>query len=105
METPNTNYIKQLAGDDHDFAMQFISILKEEFPQEREEYETTLKNQEFTKTAEIVHKIKHKFNILGLEKSYQLAQAFEADLLQNNTEKGSDFEAVLDMVGAYITKL
>lgn len=105
METPNTNYIKQLAGDDVEFEKQFIDILKTEFPAESEEYIDTLNKADYEETAQIVHKIKHKFNILGLEKSYQLAQDYEADLLKKKTDRHSEFKEILDMVGTYINTI
>ncbi|PKA96960.1 hypothetical protein B0O79_0607 [Flavobacteriaceae bacterium MAR_2009_75] len=105
MEVPNTNYIKQLAGDDIAFEQQFITILKDEFPAEYKEYFEHVENDSYKETALIVHKIKHKFNILGLEESYHLAQAYEADLLLKKTVKAPEFKAVLDMVGDYIEKM
>ncbi|MFC4094296.1 Hpt domain-containing protein [Euzebyella saccharophila] len=102
METPNKNYIKQLAGDDLEFEQQFINILKEEFPVERNEYQKTLQNKEYQETAQLVHKIKHKFNILGLEESYQLAQDYEAELLKSKTDMQTKFEASLNLVEEYI---
>ena len=105
MEVPNTNYIKQLAGDDIEFEKQFITILKEEFPTECKEYFEYLENGSYKETALMVHKIKHKFNILGLEESYNLAQNYEAELLLNKTDKAPAFEVVLDMVGKYIKKI
>ncbi len=38
MDKPNMNYIEQLADGDKAFEHQFISILKEELPKEKEVY-------------------------------------------------------------------
>ena len=102
---PNINYIKQLAGDDLEFEQQFITILKEEFPIEHQEYLDHVENNRYKETSLIVHKIKHKFNILGLEKSYQLAQRYEADLKAQNTDKEKEFKEVLNLVRDYIVNL
>lgn len=102
---PNIDYIKQLAGDDLEFQQQFISILKTEFPLEHKEYLDHVQNGHYKEAALIVHKIKHKFNILGLEEPYHLAQKYEADLKARNTDKEKEFEKILDLVGAYIAQL
>ncbi|SHJ28666.1 hypothetical protein [Pseudozobellia thermophila] len=102
---PNIDYIKQLAGDDLEFEQQFISILKDEFPIEHQEYLDHVENDRYKETALIVHKINHKFNILGLEESYHFAQQYEADLKLENTDKETEFKEILNLVGDYITKL
>ena len=77
IEQPNLNYVDELAGDDVAFRGQFIDIIKTEFPLEKEEYFGHVTNTRFKETAEIVHKLKHKFNILGMQESYKLAVAYE----------------------------
>ena len=76
IEQPNLNYVDELAGDDVAFRGQFIDIIKTEFPLEKEEYFGHVTNTRFKETAEIVHKLKHKFNILGMQESYKLAVAY-----------------------------
>ena len=44
--------------------------------------------------AESVHKLKHKISILGLNKSYYIAEKFEDNLKDNSTELQSDFDAI-----------
>ena len=85
MEKPNLNYIKQLSDGDIDFENQILSVLKRELPEEFEEF---LKN--FIKTAENVHKIKHKISILGLTKGYEEAALFENDLRDRRETKRYD---------------
>ena len=80
IEQPNLNYVDELAGDDVAFRGQFIDIIKTEFPLEKEEYFGHVTNTRFKETAEIVHKLKHKFNILGMQESYKLAVAYEMEL-------------------------
>jgi len=80
METPNLKYIKELSEGDEIFEAKLISILKKELPQEFEEFEQNFEEKNFIKTAENVHKLKHKISILGLAKGYEEAALFENDL-------------------------
>ncbi len=80
MEQPNLNYINNLSGDDMAFKQLIISTLKKELPLEINEYHSKIENNCFTGTAEIIHKIKHKISIMGMEKSYYLAEEFEISL-------------------------
>ncbi|SIQ41913.1 histidine kinase [Maribacter ulvicola] len=102
IEQPNLNYVNELAGDDQAFKDQFIAIIKNEFPLEKEEYFGHVENLRVKKTAEIVHKLKHKFNILGMENSYKLAVAYEMELLEGKHNSQSKFVEVLETIDEYI---
>ena len=102
IEQPNLNYVNELAGDDIEFRGQFIEIIKNEFPLEKEEYIGHFINSRFKETAEIVHKLKHKFNILGMENSYRLAVAYEIELLDGKHSKEVEFKNVLEKIEEYI---
>lgn len=105
MEEPNLNYVKQISGGDVDFEKEIIQVIKAEFPQEKETY-TLLVNADNKKAiAEIVHKIKHKFSILGLEKGYECAVIYEDNLREGNYKKKEDFEKVLDVITFYLLLL
>ncbi|MDG1805386.1 Hpt domain-containing protein [Flavicella sp.] len=105
MEQPNLNYIQTLSGGDLDFEKKIIEILKQEFPEEKSVYENCITQENFKETAEIVHKIKHKMSIVGLEKSYELAVNYEKKLLNNSTELRGEFESVLETMQNYIENL
>ena len=90
MEKPNLNYIKQLSDGDVDFENQILSVLKRELPEEFEEFLKNFKEKNFIKTAENVHKIKHKISILGLTKGYEEAALFENDLRDRRETKRYD---------------
>ncbi|WP_297798631.1 Hpt domain-containing protein [uncultured Eudoraea sp.] len=105
METPNLEYIKQLAGDDVAFEQKFIDILKDEFPVERQEYNKTLREGKTNETALIVHKLKHKLNILGLENAYRLAVTYEEELKMENTALKKEFSGILDTIESYLKTL
>ena len=102
MEQPNLNYIKTLSGGDLDFEKKITEILKQEFPQEKSVYENCIAQENFKETAEIVHKIKHKMSILGLEKSHKIAADFEQNLLNENKVFKEEFEKVLVVMTDFI---
>jgi len=80
MEQPNLKYIQELSEGDQDFEAKLISIMKRELPLEFEEFQQNFEEKNFIKTAENVHKLKHKISILGLTKGYEEAALFENDL-------------------------
>jgi HPt (histidine-containing phosphotransfer) domain-containing protein len=105
MDKPNMNYIEQLADGDKEFEQQFITILKEELPKEKEVYLKSIAAQDFEEAYQIVHKLKHKFNILGMENAYILSVKFEDELKKNNMHRNIEFIQVLDIMGTYIKKI
>lgn len=105
MEQPNCNYINQLSGDNIVFKDKMLAILKRELPEETDIYQEQMKRKEFVLAAQSVHKLKHKISILGLEKSYYLAEEFEDDLKSNNIELQSSFEDVLKLLNQFVIDL
>lgn len=105
MEQPNLNYINELSGNDEDFKQKMISIVKSELPQEIESYRTLFEAQNFKATAELVHKLKHKISVLGLEKSYYIAEQFEDNLKQGSIELKTEFEKVLNLMEKFVEDL
>ncbi|MFB9052769.1 Hpt domain-containing protein [Formosa undariae] len=105
MEQPNLSYIKSMSGGDLAFEQKLIDIIKLEFPEEKTVYYVNLNARNFKLTAENVHKLKHKISILGLEKSYEIAVAFEENLLQGNTTLNDQFESILNTITNYLQKL
>ena len=80
MEQPNLSYVNQLSAGNSTFKEKLIAVLKEEFPNEKAVYLNNIHSKNYKEAAENVHKIKHKISILGLEKSYEVARAFENNL-------------------------
>ena len=105
MEQPNISYIQSMSAGDVAFEKKIIAIIKEEFPLERAEYTNNFKSKEFDLAAQNVHKLKHKISILGLKKSYDIAVAFEYNLLDGNIELNEDFESILDTIAHYLNQL
>jgi len=102
MEKPNLSYIKKLSSGDIIFENKIISILKEEFPVECESYENSINSDDFEAAAEMVHKIKHKISILGLEKSYNVAVEHEKNLNNRSKTFASEFDNVLKIITTYL---
>ena len=104
-ETPNLDYIKEIAGGNEEFEKKFLSIIQVEFPKEKEDYRNLLDNGELEESAKVVHKIKHKLGILGLNNGYKMAIQYEEDLKIGNTALTNDFEGILEAVEEFILKL
>ncbi|MFK7001169.1 histidine kinase [Flavobacterium oreochromis] len=105
MENPNENYIRQLSGDNTDFRAKIITIIKEEFPEETSIYKDHIDTKNFLQAASSVHKLKHKISILGMEKSYYIAEEFEKNLLEKSTNLQIEFEAILKTMQEFIDQL
>ncbi len=102
METPNMNYINELAGNDSEFKGSFIKILKNEFPIEKSEYLDSIENHQTEEASQIVHKLKHKMNILGLEESYKTSVIFEEELRLGNMRLKNDFMKIMTTIENYL---
>lgn len=105
MEQPNLSYIDSLSGGDKDFKQKLIDIIKKEYPEEKDIYLTNIKKGNYKQAASNVHKLKHKISILGLEKSYDIAANYEANLLEDNTDLKQEFEAILNVITDYLQQL
>ncbi len=102
MEQPNQTYIDQLSAGNKTFKEKLIAVIKEEFPDEKAVYLNNIQTKNYKEAAENVHKIKHKISILGLEKSYEVARAFENNLKEGNTDLQEDFENILHVISEYL---
>lgn len=105
MEQPNLNYIDELSGDNLEFKTKLIGILKKELPEEIEGYTNEIQNVNFSAAAQSVHKLKHKISILGLEKSYYIAEEYENNLKNNSTSLDADFENILKIMQDFVDRL
>jgi hypothetical protein len=102
MEKPNMEYLEDLAGDDTVFKQRFIALIKTELPVEIKQYHTNLLNHLLREASEDVHKIKHKINILGLPKSYEIASIHEEELRQGNSSSMLEFTVILETMQKFI---
>jgi HPt (histidine-containing phosphotransfer) domain-containing protein len=102
MEKPNLEYINRLSRGDKSIKAELIELIKTEFPKEKKEYYKSLEKKEFKKIEENVHTLKHKISILGLEKSYVIANQFEHNLRGYSLDKKEDFDKILRTISDYI---
>jgi hypothetical protein len=105
MEKPNLNYINELSGDNLEFKTKIIEIVKKELPLEISVYDEFMKNENFSNAAQSVHKIKHKISILGLEKSYYIAEEYENNLNKETTLLQFEFESILKSMQEFVDNL
>ena len=105
MEQPNLTYIDELSEDNIEFKSKLIGILKNELPNEIKGYREEMENSNFAKATQSVHKLKHKISILGLEKSYYIAEEYEGNLKNNSTSLNADFENILNIMQEFVNRL
>ncbi|RXG15485.1 hypothetical protein DSM03_102284 [Leeuwenhoekiella aestuarii] len=105
MDNPNLNKIREIAGDQVEFQKEMITIIKEELPVEVEVYRKNLNAKYFLKSAEDVHKLKHKISILNMANSYELAINYENELRAGNPELAGQFEETLQNMLDFVAKL
>lgn len=105
MEQPNLKYIDELSGDNLEFRLKLIGILKKELPDEIQVYTNEMQNDSLSAAAQSVHKLKHKISILGLEKSYYIAEEYEDNLKNNSTTLAVDFESILKIMQDFVDRL
>lgn len=105
MEEPNESYIKQLSGDNAEFRAKIISVIKKELPEEITAYKETLNTNQLQQAASCVHKLKHKISVLGMEKSYYIAEEFEINLLKQSTDLQVEFENILNSMQQFVDQL
>ncbi len=102
MEKPNLKYIKKLSGGDSKFENKLLTVIKQEFPDELSEFKNNIDRNNYKEAAQNVHKLKHKISILGLEKSYFLADEFENDLKNEDPSRSNEFVEVLNQISAFL---
>lgn len=105
MEQPNQSYINSLSGGDEAFKQKLIDIIKKEYPEEKQVYFDNFEANNFKLAADNVHKLKHKISILGLEKGYEIAVAYENNLLDGTTDLKDQFEAILQSITNYLEEI
>lgn len=105
METPNLNYINALANNDKDFKTEILNVVKTEYAEEYNRYQSHINAKDYKSAAADVHKLKHKISILGLLKSHKIASDYEEALRENNADLKDKFQAILDQINNYLKQL
>ena len=101
-EMPNFNYIDQLADGDEAFKSKLLLVIKNEFPLELQQYHEAVSSSDLSRIASVVHKLKNKISMLGLESRYLIAQEYEESLKQNRTSKKENFKEILALMTNFI---
>jgi hypothetical protein len=102
---PNLDYIDEIAENDIVFKNKLISIIKNEFPIEKNEFLKNIEENNFLLASQNVHKLKHKINMLGLKKGSETAIKFENELLLKNNSSSKEFILVLKLIENYLNKI
>ena len=102
MQTPNLKYINELAEEDEAFKQNVIEVLKIEFPKEVAVFHKNYHANDVKGIVNIVHKMKYKFSLLGLENDFNLATEFEKEVGNDNKELFTKFENVLLKIDRYL---
>jgi len=105
MDTPNLNYIKELSDGDKAFEVKVISVLKEEFPIELNCFLNNYEKKDYKKSAEDVHKLKHKISILGLVNGYHVAVAFENELKLESDSLFDSFMEIMHQIKLFLKNI
>ncbi|NAS32203.1 Hpt domain-containing protein [Flavobacteriaceae bacterium R38] len=93
-DTPNIEYIENLARGNEDFKRKLIGVIQKELPVERNVYIKNFNAGDFEEASQNVHKLKHKISILGLNKGYSLAEELERSLKNNTPLNNSHTEFI-----------
>lgn len=101
-ESPNLSYIINLASGDYVFAEKFVHALKEEFQDEVKAYFMHMNKGEPRSAAELVHKIKQKFTILGLNESFATADYYETQLQEGDETLDYEFRKTIQKVNIFL---
>ncbi|MCV6628886.1 MAG: Hpt domain-containing protein [Flavobacteriaceae bacterium] len=104
-EYPNLTYIRNLSAGDAVFEEKLIAIMKREFVKEKQAFIDRYESGFYIDAANLVHKIKHKVILLGLNKSYELSQNFERDLHEGKTDLYEKFVRILGVMDQYISDI
>ncbi|MDT0643819.1 Hpt domain-containing protein [Zunongwangia sp. F363] len=101
-EAPNLSYIHQLSDGNKDFEEKLLNVVRRELPEEIEVFKQNIRNKNYKEASANVHKLKHKISILGLEKTYHLAEDYESELREGENKRQAEFEEKLQMMLAFV---
>lgn len=104
MEQPNLLYIKNISENDIDFENTLLDVLKSEFLDEQAAFKNNFSENKLKEASLIVHKLKHKIGLLGLEKGYEIATLFENQLKNNDIKLHEKFLEILDKIHVFLSK-
>ncbi|MBC6997223.1 Hpt domain-containing protein [Cytophaga sp. FL35] len=102
-EIPNLDYVVELVGtQDFEFQAKFVAIMKTEYTSDLGKYLYHIKIGEPRTAAELVHKLKYKFSVLGMEKTFEFAEAHKEKLESGDTSLDDVFKVILKKVSNFL---
>ncbi|MEN9336547.1 MAG: hypothetical protein RLZZ500_1534 [Bacteroidota bacterium] len=101
-ETPNLEYLEQLAAGDQKVRQTIFDVMVKEYCADYQEYKAATVQNDMKKSIIFVHRLKHKIGFLGMEYSYQIAHRYEEELRRNSNRFAPEFEAVLEQIQEFI---
>lgn len=102
-ETPNLSYVVELVGtEDFDFERKFVDLLKIEFTSDLGKYLYHIKIDEPRAAAEIVHKLKYKFSVLGMQNAFEFAEKHKERLHCGDMGLVDPFKRILKTVSLFL---
>ena len=105
-ERPSLNYVENLVGArDLEFERKFVTLLKSEFSWDLGKYLYHIKLDEPRAAAEIVHKLKYKISVLGMEKTFAFAEEHKERLHAGDAALDEDFKKVLKKINVFLNLL
>ena len=104
-EFPNMDYVIELGGSDFDFERKFIDIMNKEFTWQLGHYLYHIKKDEPRAAAEIVHKVKFKFSILGMDWAFKFSETYQERLQVGDMEWDPIFKKILKKVQTFLETL
>lgn len=104
-KVPNLDYIQELAMGSKEFKNKLIDIIQREFPEEKSELIQNIDTKNLIKAAELVHKLKHKIGMLGLEGGYVLAEDFEEGLKKEDPSLWGEFAKILEKIEDFLIEI
>lgn len=102
---PNLNYLDEIYKNDIVFKKKLITIIKREFPLEKNEFTSNYNNKKYILAALNVHKLKHKINVLGLKEGFKIASEFEKELNNKKFNSYNDFIVILNVIENYLKEI
>jgi len=102
-ETPNLSYLGDLiCTKDYEFQKKFVDLLKIEFTSSLGKYLYHIKIDEPRAAAEVVYKLKYKFNVLGMKRAYVFAENHKERLHVGNMDLDADFRKILKIISSFL---
>ncbi|MBT2162570.1 Hpt domain-containing protein [Zobellia barbeyronii] len=105
-ERPSLNYVENLVGvRDAEFEQKFVTLLKSEFSWDLGKYLYHIKLDEPRAAAEIVHKLKYKISVLGMQKTFIFAEEHKERLHAGDASLDEDFKKILKRINVFLDLL